>query len=96
MPLYIYHSSSATPVKTITLTKNTANSFEWSAQNDLVLSNYSYGPSGYWIIAYNQNDLQNIDSQAIKMPVNLNQACATCKAGIYPWKIYRRSSIFGR
>lgn len=86
MPLYIYHSSSATPVKTITLTKNTANSFEWSAQNDLVLSNYSYGPSGYWIIAYNQNDLQNIDSQAIKMPVNLNQACATCK----------QASILGR
>lgn len=86
IPLYIYHSSSATPVKTITLTKNTANSFEWSAQNDLVLSNYSYGPSGYWIIAYNQNDLQNIDSQAIKMPVNLNQACATCK----------QASILGR
>lgn len=79
IPLYIYHSSSAIPVKTITLTKNTTNSFEWSAQNDLVLSNYSYGPSGYWIIAYNQNDLQNIDSQAIKMPVNLNQACATCR-----------------
>ena len=86
MPLYIYHSSSATPVKTITLTKNTANSFEWSAQNDLVLSNYSYGPSGYWIIVYNQNDLQNINSQAIKMPVNLNQACATC----------RQASILGR
>ena len=77
IPLYIYHSSSATPVKTITLTKNTANSFEWSVQNDLILSNYSYGPGGYWIIAYNQNDLQNIGSQAIKMPVNLNQACAT-------------------
>lgn len=86
MPLYIYHSSSATPVKTITLTKNTTNSFEWSAQNDLVLSNYSYGPSGYWIIAYNQNDLQNINSQAIKMSVNLNQACATC----------RQASILGR
>lgn len=79
IPLYIYHSSSATPVKTITLTKNTANSFEWSVQNDLILSNYSYSPSGYWIIAYNQNDLQNIGSQAIKMPVNLNQACATCR-----------------
>lgn len=79
IPLYIYHSSATTPVKTITLTKNTANSFEWSAQNDLILSSYSYGPSGYWIIAYNQNDLQNIDSQAIKMPVNLNQACATCR-----------------
>ena len=86
IPLYIYHSSSATPVKTITLTKNAANSFEWSVQNDLILSNYSYGPSGYWIIAYNQNDLQNIDSQAIKMPVNLNQACATC----------RQASILGR
>lgn len=86
LPIYIFHSSSALPVKVITLTKNTANSFEWCVQDNLVLSNYNYDTNGYWIIVYNQDDLQSLNSSAIRTAINLNQACTTC----------RQASILGR
>lgn len=78
IPLYVFHSSSMIPVKTISLHKVAADSFEWITVDDLVLSNYDYDANGYWILAYNQDDLRDIGSEAIKTTINLNQACATC------------------
>lgn len=77
--LYIFHSSSNLPVKIVKLVKTKFDTFEWTNTDDLVLTNYDYAPNGYWIFAYNQNDLEALGSQAIKNTVNLRQLCSTCR-----------------
>lgn len=76
--LYIFHSSKQLPVKIVPLIKTKANTFEWIVPDNLVLSTYEYDSNGYWILAYNQSELEALGSNAIKNTVNLGQPCATC------------------
>lgn len=78
--LYIFHSSKSEPVKVINLLKIQDNSFEWINIDDLVLSQNLLNPNGYWLLAYNQDELDIVGNNAIKNAINTN--CISCGQNI--------------
>lgn len=82
--LYLMHSSSSTPIKTITCTKTKANTFEWFAQTNLLLpySSSTNDAGGSWYLVYKQSDLQT--NKAIVKDRDWSKGpCTTCSAQEY-------------
>lgn len=71
-PIYIYHSSQADPLATLTINQDKSNSFKWYNIDRQVLP---FIEGGYYIIGYYEGD---ISGQAISRDVNLSVAPCNC------------------
>ena len=77
--LYLMHSSSAEPIRTLTFTKN-VKGFEWFPVSDLLLPYESdlVDAGGSWYLCYRQNELPE-ESQAIKKDRDWSKGpCSSC------------------
>lgn len=77
--IYLMHSSSEEPIKTIKLTKTKKNSFEWFSISDLYLPyNGDTDAGGSWYLCYYQSDLPE-NSKAIQKSLDWSKGpCSTC------------------
>lgn len=78
--LYLMHSSSSKPIRTIEVTKVKSNSMEWFAFDDLFLPYESAqtDAGGSWYLCYNQNELPG-NSKAIRKDKDWSKApCSSC------------------
>lgn len=92
----IYHSSQIDPIKIIPVNKTIPNSFEWFDVTGVVLDEHDYDLGGYWLIGYNQDNLQTFSSEAINKNELLADLCNTCKgtSGIRALKPFIDVSAF--
>lgn len=78
--LYLMHSSSSKPIRTIEVTKVKSNSMEWFAFDDLLLPYESaeVDAGGSWYLCYNQNELPG-NSKAIRKDKDWSkEPCSSC------------------
>lgn len=78
--LYLMHSSSEKPIKTISLTKKQGNTLEWFTQDDLYLPyvSESTDAGGSWYLCYKQSELPE-GSEAIRKDRDWSKGpCGSC------------------
>lgn len=92
LTLYVYHSSSAEVVKTISLNLTKAGTAEWHTQPDLYLPYETpFGAGGSWYIMYDQNEVTNRQA-VLKVKDWSAKPCGSCS----PWEAsnWRTTSAF--
>lgn len=91
--LYLMHSSSAEPIRTIKLTKNKDNSSEWFAVSDLYLPYKSKNTDagGSWYLCYKQSELP-AGSQAIRKDKDWSKGpCGSCsRKELLAWRAWSK------
>lgn len=91
--IYIMHSSSATPVYTLNLTKVHKNSMEWFEPDDVYLpyNSSDTDAGGSWFICYSQSELP-ANSQAIRKDRDWSKGpCNACSRHEYrAWMIWSK------
>lgn len=77
--LYVMHTSSVTPIRTIELSMSRDSSMEWFDQKDLFLPymGSETDAGGRWYICYDQTELPE-GLQAINRDVNFSSLCRSC------------------
>lgn len=91
--LYLFHSSSSAPIKTIELTITKPNAMQWFTVSDLYLPYVSDNndAGGSWYLVYNQSDLAE-DMKAISKDRDWSkEPCSGCSALEYSnWQAWSR------
>lgn len=90
--LYLFHSSSATPIDIVTVEKKRENVFEWFTVNlTLPYLSDKTDAGGSWYLGYFQEDLP-VDSQAIEKNKDWSkQPCAACSRVEYAsWQAWSK------
>ena len=91
--LYLFHSSSAEPIRTIELEKKRANSMEWFSVPDLYLPYISEGTDagGSWYLGYMQDGLPE-GSEAIRKERDWSKGpCRSCsRQEFLAWEAWSR------
>lgn len=89
--IYLLHSSSDTPIKTLTLVKEKKNSMEWFSLQDVYLPYQSTGndAGGSWFLCYSQSELPE-NSMAIRKDKDWSKKpCGSCsRAELLAWKAW--------
>lgn len=91
--LYLMHTSSSVPIRTIELEKKSDSTFEWFAIEDLYLPYSAEGiaPGGSWYLCYDQTELPEGSEAIIKNRDWSKAPCSTCSRSEYlSWQAWSK------